>query len=74
MFWLVHSALARDGAGGAIIMERWREKVVIDEFSIYMSYFLKLEAFATVLVQKFALTKNLVFSGLYLYLQSKIDC
>ena len=38
VFWLVHSALARgEAADPPIIMERWREKVVIDEFPIYMS-------------------------------------
>ena len=31
------SAVARGGTGGAIIMERWREKVEIDELSTYMS-------------------------------------
>ena len=32
------SAVARGGAGGPlIIMERWREKVEIDELSTYMS-------------------------------------
>ena len=31
-----------------IVLERWREKVKIDEIPIYMSYFLKLDAFAAI--------------------------